>query len=99
MQQQQEQVQEKKAAKYFLISYSADGETWQPDELVEHTPVPRVRQLLGGRWEKSSQYTDYARAYFNGPRRALVLSFPEGKTREDAEKALKEIHAGREENN
>ncbi len=87
---------------FFLISHSLDGETWQPDELVEQSQghyTKRVRDLLGGRWESSKQYHPFVRAFFNGAKRVLVMGFPPGKTRADAHAALKQIHEGREDTN
>ena len=84
---------------FFLISHSLDGETWQPDELVEGTPMQRVRQLLGGRWDTSRQYHPFVRAFFNGKRRVLVMGFPPGKSREEARAALHQINEGREDVN
>lgn len=83
---------------FFLIS-PFDGKNWGEDEIVESTPIPRVRELLGGRWERSSQYATTVKAFFNGPKRVLVMGFPPGKTREDAFAALKQIQQSREDNN
>lgn len=82
-------------SQFFLIT-AHDGKRWLDDEVVEHTPIPRVRQLLGGRWETAKQYDTFVKAFFNGQRRVLVLGFPPGKTREDAMVALRQIHDGRE---
>jgi hypothetical protein len=81
---------------FFLISHSLDGKTWQPDELAEQTPIPRVRQILGGRWDTSKQYHEFVRAFFSGKRRVLVMGFPPGKTKEQAQAALQQIHEGSE---
>ncbi len=84
---------------FFLVT-SFDGSVWHDDELVENTPIPRVRELLGGRWERSKQWDTlpFAKAFFNGERRVLVLGFPPGKftTREQALEAVSQIREGRE---
>ena len=83
-------------SQFFLIT-SHDGRRWLEDEVVEHTPIPRVRQLLGGRWETTKQYEEFnMRVFYNGRKRVLVLGFPPGKTRTDAMAALRLIHEGRE---
>jgi hypothetical protein len=69
------------------------------DELIEGSPIPRVRELLGGRWERSSQYMPTVKAFFNGTRRVLVMGFPLGKTKEEALEALNQITQGREDLN
>lgn len=92
---QQEQM---KKCEFFLVSHSFDGERWEQDELVESNPVPRVRELLGGRWEWSAQYMPTVKAFFNGKKRVLVMGFPPEKfaTKEQAMAALYQIHEGRE---
>lgn len=75
---------------FFLIT-AFDGKAWQPDELVEQSPIPRVRQLLGGRWERSSKPHPFMRAFFGKQKRVLAMGFPPGTTREKAEAALKQI--------
>lgn len=83
---------------FFLIT-PFDGSAWGADEIVEQTPIPRVRELLGGRWERSSQYQPLIKAFFNGDRRVLVMGFPPGKTKEEALEALTQILQGREDVN
>jgi len=94
--QQEEQM---KQCEFFLVSHSFDGENWEQDELVEVTPIPRVRELLGGRWERSAQYMPTVKAFFNGKKRVLVMGFPPEKTKEEALMALVEILKGREDMN
>lgn len=83
---------------FFLIT-PFDGSKWGADELAEKNPIPRVRELLGGRWDRSSQYQPLIKAFFNGDRRVLVMGFPPGKTREEALEALAQIKNGREDIN
>lgn len=89
---------EMEKCEFFLIT-PFDGSAWGADEIVERTPIPRVRELLGGRWERSSQYMPTVKAFFNGVRRVLVMGFPPGKTKEEALAALAEILKGREDVN
>ncbi len=84
---------------FFLVSHTFDGQKWEQDEVVEESPIPRVREILGGRWERSSSYHPMVKAFFNGDKRVLVMGFPPGKTREEATQALKQIHSGREDIN
>ena len=93
----QQQIEMQKCG-FFLVSHSPDGENWEADELVENTPIPRVRELLGGRWERSAQYMPMVKAFFNGKARVLVMGFPPEKftSKEQALAAMREIHESRE---
>jgi hypothetical protein len=84
---------------FFLVSHTYDGQNWEEDELVEESPLPRVREILGGQWERASTYHPMVSAFFNGEKRVLVIGFPPGKTKEEAVQALKQIHSGREDTN
>lgn len=91
-------MQRLKDSKHFLISYF-DGKAWADDEAVPHTPIPRVRQLLGGRWENKKDFDDQgipAAAFFNGDKRVLVLGFKPETTAEGVQQALRQIREGRE---
>jgi hypothetical protein len=82
---------------FFIVTHSLDGKTWSDDELVEKSPVKRVREILGGRWDRSSSYGTYMKAFFTGPKkRVLVLGFPPGKTRDEVLSEMERIRAGRE---
>jgi hypothetical protein len=83
-------------SRFFIVTASLDGETWTDDELVEGKPIPRVRELLGGRWSRSSSYGTYIKAFFNGQKRVLVLGFPPDKTKEEVLAEMKRIREGRE---
>lgn len=83
-------------SKFFLISSSPDGVRWNDDEVAEKTPIPRVRELLGGRWESSKSYGTFAKAFFNGQKRVLVLGFHPDKTREFVMEQVQKIREGRE---
>ena len=85
------------SSKFFIIAHSLDGRTWEDDELVERTPIPRVREILGGRWDRSSSYGTYMKAFFSGAKkRVLVLGFHPDKTREEVLEQMKRIREGRE---
>lgn len=86
-------------SKFFIVTSSSDGVTWNDDEIVEHTPIPRVRQLLGGRWEVSKSYGSFMKAFFNGKKRVVVLGMKPSTTKEEAIEALKKIREGREDRN
>jgi hypothetical protein len=84
-------------SEFFIVTHTLDGQTWSDDELVEKTPVKRVREILGGRWDRSSSYGSFMKAFFAGPKkRVLVLGFPPGKSREFVESELRRIREGRE---
>lgn len=83
-------------SKFFILSASLDGETWQDDELVEGKPINRVRDILGGRWDRSSSYGTYMKAFFTGQKRVLVIGFPPDKSREFVMEQMKNIREGRE---
>lgn len=83
---------------FFLVT-PFDGERWQADEIVERNPIPRVRELLGGKWERSSQYMPTVKAFFSGDRRVLVMGFPPGKTRDEVMHALRLVQESREDDN
>lgn len=80
---------------FYLIS-PYDGRNWLDDEVANHTPVPRVRQFLGGRWETRKEFQEDIVAYYNGARRVLVLKFKDGTTQEQAHRILGQIREGRE---
>lgn len=80
----------------YLLSPSYDGKKFDVDEIAMHTPVPRIRQLLGGSWATKREYTAEISAYFNGPKRVLVMRFKPGTTRTEADEILKRITAERE---
>lgn len=94
-----QQQQSIKDSKFYLVTFH-DGKEWQEDELVEKSPVPRVRQLLGGRWETSKQYDEFnMKVFYNGQRRVLVIGFPPDKTKEEAIEAINRIRESREDRN
>lgn len=83
-------------AKFFLLT-AHDGRRWLADEVAEGNPIPRVRQLLGGRWETTKRYEEFnMRVFFNGARRVVVISFKPEFTAAMVSQALREIHEGRE---
>lgn len=88
-------MQAERDEQFYLIS-PYDGSKWLDDEVARETPIPRVRQFLGGRWDRSSQYHESIKAYFNGTRKVLVMKFPEGTTQEMAHTILGTIREGRE---
>lgn len=86
-------------SKFFLITFH-DGREWKEDELAEQSPINRVRQLLGGRWETSKQYDELnMKVFYNGQKRVMVMGFKPDATKADAEKALREIQQSREDRN
>lgn len=83
-------------SKFFIVTHTLDGQTWSDDELVERSPINRVRQILGGRWDRSSSYGSFMKAFFAGPKkRVLVLGFKPDASREFVEAELKRIREGR----
>lgn len=88
-------MQQMKSSNFFLVTFH-DGRDWKDDELVEKTPINRVRQLLGGRWETSKQYDEFnMKVFFNGQKRVLVMGFKPDATKAQAEAALRQIREGR----
>ncbi len=84
--------------KTFVLMSKFDGARWLPDLVVEGTPIPEVRKALGGRWRYSRQFTDYAACFFGElNRRVLILKFPVGTTREQADSKLQEINEASQE--
>jgi hypothetical protein len=92
-----QQIHSIKDSRFFLVSYN-DGtseEAWTEGEVVRNSPVPLVRQLLGGRWETSRQYDEFAmKVFFNGERRVLVLGFKPDATESDVAEALRNLREG-----
>lgn len=80
-------------SEFHLISAFVDGK-WQPDEVAEGNPLRRVRQILGGGWERAKGVLseDRAMAAFRGERRVLVLRMPDHFDRAAADAALRQIH-------
>lgn len=88
-----------KESRFFLVQYNGTGteDGWGDEEIVQKTPVPRVRELLGGRWESSKDYEDFAmKVFFNGQRRVLVMGFKPEMTQDQVLQALQQIRDGRE---
>lgn len=85
-------------SQFFIVTHTLDGKNWSDDELVEKSPVKRVREILGGRWDRSSSYgSSYMKAFFSGPRkRVLVLGFHPKMTKEEVLTEMKRIREGRE---
>lgn len=80
----------------FLIS-PYDGKDWLDDEVAQHSPIPRVRQFLGGRWDRAKEFQPDVKAYFGASeRRVLVMRFKAGTTVEEAHRILGTIREGRE---
>jgi len=79
----------------FLIS-PYDGKRWLDDEIAQHSPIPRVRQLLGGRWDRAKEFQPEVKAYFTEHRRVLVMRFKPGTSIEEAHRILGTIREGRE---
>jgi hypothetical protein len=88
--------QEIQKCEFFLVTPVYDDGRQGEDELIELSPINRVREILGGRWERSSTYMPTVKAFFNGKKRVLVMGFPVGTTREQAQAALRTIQEGRE---
>jgi hypothetical protein len=92
-------------SQYFLVQ-GHDGTQWRDEEIVPHTPIPRVRQLLGGRWESSKEYDQFRMKVFFGNRgnqgkRVIVIGLKPGTTEQEAQDALRKIREekAREEQN
>ncbi len=86
-----------KDCQFFLLSYTRDGIAWY-DEVAQYNFVPRVMQILGGRWERESSYDPMISAFFAGDKRVLVIGFPPAKgwTLEKAQATLDNIRENRE---
>lgn len=86
-------------SQFFLVT-AHDGNRWCDDEVVQGNPIPRVRQLLGGRWERSKQFDEFIKAFFSaGEKRVLVMGFKPGTTEEQVKVIMDQIRSGREDRN
>ena len=84
-----------KTEMYLICPF--DGNQWQKDELVQGKPFRRIRQLLGGGWEKKTGLLDEDRAMaaVRGERRVLVLRLNDDMQPEQAERIVERINAER----
>ena len=87
---------QQKVPELYLLSPCLDGKKFDVDEIATHTPIPRIRQILGGSLSDKREYTPEISAYFNGKRRVLVMRFKPGCTRDEADRILKNITEERE---
>lgn len=71
---------------HLLTWWSPERNKWSAYELLQGSPLARVRQALGGRWTRSegSLTEDMSSAFWNASnnRKAFVLRMPYGMSRE-----------------
>ena len=78
-------------SEYHLITpYDPAKQAWEPTQVHEGNPLPRVREILGGRWTRSSGMLkdDMAAAFWNAGngRRVFVIALPVGLPKDAAER-------------
>ncbi len=74
----------------IVTMFDPKRDTWTAGQVVEGNPLRKVRDLLDGRWTKSSGYldTDGAAAFWNSAngRKVFVMALPKGLPLEAAER-------------
>lgn len=76
-----------------------NGTAWMEDLLVDGDYEPKVRELLGGNWDRTRELIpDLTRAFYRGSYSVLVMRL-RGADRGGAERFLKQVREGREDTN
>ncbi len=84
----------------FNVVSIHDGSDWLDDELVEGDFGQRVIELLGGMPEKTKELIPgMVISYHLGTRSVLVMTFPAGTDRAEAEAQMSRIRSGRDDTN